>query len=719
MSRLARDSFLPALQRLDLLLYRQILRLRASYQLSLDEFRGLYVSDQQVDALILREASFGQVDVADLDVKAEALLRVAQPALLSDERWVRLCRCYALTAFEQDVLLLAFAPELGNKYPLLYAYLNNDVTRKSATLELALNLFATPATAQEHRGAFAAQRTLFGRSLLEFVGTAPEHSSLLAGFALAPQVREFLLGHAAFDTALAPFCQRERHTWNDWQAWPFAAPVRERFAEFAALLHAGKGPGLYVIEAPAQSGTAELCGNVLAQCGLSAWRIEARALNAERDNAALMRGLCQGALLDGAGLVLHETPLPSAEGNVPLRTVSAALLRQLRELRETVSAQVPCFVVAEPGVRWRELCGDTPYLHYPLPAPGLPEREGYWRWHLRRQGLSVDGSAIAAVADYFHLDWQQVQAAAAALALHGPCRVEQERLFAAAKAQSHGELGELASRVDKPYGLDDLVLPGAVFSRIKEIIAAIRARRLVFEEWGLRRRLGGGSGLVALFGGASGTGKTMTAGVIANAIGLDLYRVELAGVVSKYIGETEKNLDRIFNAARQSNCVLLLDEADALFGKRTEVSDAHDRYANIEVAYLLQKLESHDGIVILTTNLAKNIDAAFTRRLQFIIEFPRPDVSLRERLWRNLLGGGVPLGPDIDFSFLSRQFDNTGGDIRNMVLDAALMAAAGETQVVDMALLLRAAARQMMKQGKVPSAVEFKHYFSLVDNRGA
>jgi hypothetical protein len=718
MSSLARASFLPILQRLDLLLYRQILRLRAGYQLSLDEFRGLYVSDQQVDALILREAGFGQVNVAELDAQADALTPAARAALLADARWVRLCRCYALSAFEQDVLLLAFAPELSNKYPLLYAYLNNDVTRKTATLELALNLFGAPDAAQRNRAAFAAHGTLFGRGLLQYVGAAPEQSALLAGFALTPQVREFLLGHAAFDAALLPFCRREQRNWNEWHDWPFAADVRARFAEFADLLQAGTGPGLCVIEASPQSGAVALCSNALAQGGLDAWHIEARALNAERDNVALMRGLCQGALLDGAGLLLCEAALPATDGNAPARAASVALLRQLRELRDAVGARVPCFLVVEPGLRWRELCGETPHLHYRMPAPGLQEREGFWRLHLARQGLQAGDAAIAAVADYFHLDWQQVQAAAAALALHGPRAVEREQLFAAAKQQSHGELGELASRVDKPYVLDDLVLPGAVFGRIKEIVAAIRARRLVFEEWGLRRQLGGGSGLVALFGGASGTGKTMTAGVIANAIGLDLYRVELAGVVSKYIGETEKNLDRIFSAARQSNCVLLLDEADALFGKRTEVSDAHDRYANIEVAYLLQKLESHDGIVILTTNLAKNIDAAFTRRLQFIIEFPRPDVSLRERLWRNLLGSGVPLGPDIDFSFLSRQFDNTGGEIRNMVLDAALMAAAGEAQVIDMALLLRAAARQMMKQGKVPSAVEFKHYFSLVDNRG-
>ncbi|MBI3188488.1 MAG: ATP-binding protein, partial [Gammaproteobacteria bacterium] len=337
---------------------------------------------------------------------------------------------------------------------------------------------------------------------------------------------------------------------------------------------------------------------------------------------------------------------------------------------------------------------------------------------------AADVDDVAAVADYFQLGYQQVRAACDELkfryALAEDRRmISREQLFTVARQQSYGDMGELADRVSKDYQLADLVLPNVILARIKEIISAIKSRRLVFEQWDLQRRMGGASGIVSLFAGASGTGKTMTASVIANEIGLDLYRIELSGIVSKYIGETEKNLDKIFDAARKANCILFFDEADALFGKRSEVKDAHDRYANIEVAYLLQKIENHDGIVILTTNLAKSIDQAFTRRMQFIVEFPRPDIAHREKLWRGMFGDAVPLAADVDFNFLARQLENTGGDIKNMVLDAALMAAASENKIIDMGLLVRAAARQMMKQGKVPSAIEFKHYFSLVDNTGA
>ena len=205
----------------------------------------------------------------------------------------------------------------------------------------------------------------------------------------------------------------------------------------------------------------------------------------------------------------------------------------------------------------------------------------------------------------------------------------------------------------------------------------------------------------------------MTAGVIARDLGLDLYKIDLSGIVSKYIGETEKNLDRIFRAAQCSNAILFFDEADALFGKRSEVKDAHDRYANIEVAYLLQKIEEYEGVVILASNLSKNIDEAFSRRMHYVVEFPLPDEAHRERLWRGMFPPEVPLGEDVDFQFLAKQFPIPGGDIRNVALEAAFLAAQ-DGKVVTMKQLATALARQMMKQGKIPSATDFKQYHALI-----
>jgi SpoVK/Ycf46/Vps4 family AAA+-type ATPase len=286
-------------------------------------------------------------------------------------------------------------------------------------------------------------------------------------------------------------------------------------------------------------------------------------------------------------------------------------------------------------------------------------------------------------------------------------------LFEAARAQSDQSLGTLATKVKMIHAWNDLILPRPTLQRVKEITAAIRHRHVVYSEWGFEKRIAAGLGLKVLFSGASGTGKTMTAGVIARDLGLDLYKIDLSGIVSKYIGETEKNLDRIFCAAQCSNAILFFDEADALFGKRSEVKDAHDRYANIEVAYLLQKIEEYAGIVILASNLSKNIDEAFSRRMHYVVEFPLPDETHRERLWRGMFPAQVPLGEDVDFQFLARQFPIPGGDIRNVALEAAFLAAQNG-KIVTMKQLATALARQMIKQGKIPSATDFKQHHALI-----
>jgi SpoVK/Ycf46/Vps4 family AAA+-type ATPase len=255
-------------------------------------------------------------------------------------------------------------------------------------------------------------------------------------------------------------------------------------------------------------------------------------------------------------------------------------------------------------------------------------------------------------------------------------------------------------------------LPPMTSLLVREAAAAIRNRGLVYEDWRMAPA-SGTTGLNMLFSGVSGTGKTMSASIIAAECGLDLFRIDLAGVVSKYIGETEKNLDRIFTAARASNAILFFDEADAIFGKRSEVRDAHDRYANIEVSYLLQKLEEHDGVIILASNLSRNIDEAFSRRIQFHVEFPMPAEPHRERLWRAMFPPEAPLADDVDFAFLARQFQMTGGQIRTVTVDAAFVAAADGRRIT-MPLIVKAVARHFVKEGRMPTAHEFQIYYPLL-----
>jgi SpoVK/Ycf46/Vps4 family AAA+-type ATPase len=269
-------------------------------------------------------------------------------------------------------------------------------------------------------------------------------------------------------------------------------------------------------------------------------------------------------------------------------------------------------------------------------------------------------------------------------------------LFEAARGQCGTELASLAPQIEVHYKWDDLILPPDVKAQLREICSQAESRSVVYGKWVFDRKLSLGKGLNVLFSGSPGTGKTMGAEVIAHELGLDLYRIDLSQVVSKYIGETEKNLDRIFTAAEDSNAILFFDEADALFGKRSEVRDAHDRYANIEISYLLQKMEEYQGISFLATNLRQNIDDAFVRRLQAIVEFPFPDEEYRRRIWENVFPAEAPRGEDVQFELLAREVRLAGGNIKNMALAASFYAAA-EGGEIHLSHLIHAAYREHQK----------------------
>jgi SpoVK/Ycf46/Vps4 family AAA+-type ATPase len=260
-------------------------------------------------------------------------------------------------------------------------------------------------------------------------------------------------------------------------------------------------------------------------------------------------------------------------------------------------------------------------------------------------------------------------------------------------------------------GWDDLILPADQKQQLSELAARYRQRGRVYDMWGFQPIPSGG--IVALFSGASGTGKTLAAEVIAGELGLDLYKVDLSAVVSKYIGETEKNLGRIFEAAAAGDLVLFFDEADALFGKRSEVSDAHDRYANIEVAYLLQRLETYDGLVVMATNLQRNIDQAFLRRISLAVDFALPDETQRRAIWLRSFPAAAPV-EDLDVDFLARNFKVTGGVIRNAALTAAFLGAE-EGDVISMEHIAIALKREFQKLGRLRTEIEFDRYYELVN----
>jgi SpoVK/Ycf46/Vps4 family AAA+-type ATPase len=258
----------------------------------------------------------------------------------------------------------------------------------------------------------------------------------------------------------------------------------------------------------------------------------------------------------------------------------------------------------------------------------------------------------------------------------------------------------LAQRLAQPYSRSDLVLAQELLDELDLASAWIRNRRRVFEDWGFGRRVVLGRGLTALFAGEPGTGKTMAAQVLARELGLELFRVDLSRVMSKYIGETEKNLARLFDDAQASGAILFFDEADALFGKRSEVKDAHDRYANLEIGYLLQRMEEHTGTTVLATNRVGDLDEAFMRRFHFILNFPMPKPPERRRIWEGMLPRDAEREAGIDFDVLVRDYEISGGEIRNSVLSAAFIAA-DEGVPIGLQHLKRGLRRELLKVGRV------------------
>jgi ATP-dependent 26S proteasome regulatory subunit len=344
----------------------------------------------------------------------------------------------------------------------------------------------------------------------------------------------------------------------------------------------------------------------------------------------------------------------------------------------------------------------------PPPVDELPDRP--WR---EVEAPSGDATSeewreiVGTAVDPVHrLTLEQLERVArAARALHGDVDAAVRRLAA-------GNLDQLTRRIRPTRSWNDIVLSPDRMELLQSIVDRVVHARRVYEEWGFQTTPS--RGVIALFSGPSGTGKTLAAEIIAGALGLDLFKLDLSSVVSKYIGETEKNLERIFEAAAAGNAVLFFDEADSLFGKRSEVKDARDRYANIEVSYLLQRLEAHDGLVVLATNFEKNVDEAFLRRIHVRIEFAIPGVDERARIWRQSFPPGAPLAADVEVDWLADRFEISGGAIRNAALNAGFFAAAQDTEIT-MRAVVTGLAREYRKLGRLVTAKDFGEYHGLTD----
>ncbi|ROQ59331.1 ATPase family protein associated with various cellular activities (AAA) [Streptomyces sp. 840.1] len=600
---------------------------------------------------------------------------------------------FGLSPLDLDLLLIAVAPDLDARFERFYGYLNDDLTRRRPTVGLALELCGL-AGAAAARFRLAPGAPLVDGGLVRV--TEPERPPLSRVLAVPDRVSGHLLGNAHPDVVLASVLGE---TGED----PTADAAETRRA--AAAARTGSG----LVHLRSRGGDAEgLATAALRAAGLRPLVLDAVAL-ARRSGELpeLARVAAREARLTGSGVVLGPVEALPAEPVERARTlgVLCAALRGIPLLTHGTTGWDPAWAADAPVV-------------LTVAAPSPERQAARWRHALDRAAgegsMTGDADALARAVSAHRLDSGQLRRAAdaavrTAALTGGP--VGPDDLQSAVRAQNGAGLERLARRVEPGVGWDDLVLPPPTHRRLRELALRARHREQVLGQWGMRPGGGRGRGVIALFAGESGTGKTMSAEVVAADLGMDLYVVDLSTVVDKYVGETEKNLERIFTEASAVNAVLLFDEADAIFGKRSEVKDAHDRHANIESAYLLQRMESFDGIAVLTTNLRANLDEAFTRRLDVVADFPVPDPGQRLALWDRCLGGRLPRADDLDLAFCADRFELAGGSIRACAVTAAYLAAESGTPLT-MRQVVTSVVQEYRKLGRLVLEGEFGPYMT-------
>ncbi|PNE39867.1 AAA family ATPase [Streptomyces noursei] len=648
------DHLLGWLSLVERRVYRAVVtRMALAPQDAPDPLRGLYISDEAVAWLCRNPTRPLERDPRELDLLAGVEKEAdAAEAGGSHLPLRELTTRFGLSALDVEVLLTALAPEIDPRYERFYSYLHDDVNRQCASVALALQLCGLPA----HAGAARARFThgpLVNTGLVRVEDM--ERPLLSRTLRVSDRAVSYLLGHSAPPDSVSGMCLVG-------EAPPLPAAAGHLAEETAALLERGQ---LVYLRGRPDSAVDSAAAAAAQHSSGQAIRVDPCRLPPSAEARYVIKASVLEARLRGCGL--HIGPLPhSATTTEPPWQGVQGLLQPLQDtgVPTVITGQAPW------NPTW---CTAVPVI-LTCPPMSSQERATVWRSELRDMLPSdaVDHAIHAMAAQRLSpIDLRTTVCTAYTRALATGTALDAPTLQAAARLRHGSALEQLARRVEPTTRLTEVVLPDLPRNQLHSLVTRVKHRERVFLEWGMRPGSSRGTGISALFTGDSGTGKTFAAEALAAELGLDLYIINLATLVDKYIGETEKNLERVFTHAEGLSAVLLFDEADAIFGKRTETTQAHDRYANIETAYLLQRLESFDGIAILTTNLAANIDTAFTRRLDLIIHFPSPDTHHRHLLWDHCLGTKLPRSPDLDIDHLARTFDLTGGSIRNCTITAA------------------------------------------------
>ena len=731
------EHLLAELKRIDLMIMAEVEIVRRQVSSEANVMKMYGISEYEIDTLIQEAVAAIRKEPAkqpELNVRLEQMMEQQKKEIIfrttgSYERNValrleRLRELFRLSPDEVDILLISLAAEMSNRYQRFFAYLQDDKNQIRPNVGLVLKLLQGPYNSDygniDRFSLFADTAPLVRANLiyLEDETHRPGQPLLNRVVKTDGRIRDYLLGsdnmsHEMDDCAT---CHEPRLCLDD-------LLIREEFKnsllalvrnmdleQKCAILYlqGGYGTGKHSIA----EGLCQVVGLKLLSVNLASV-IQLKPVEFRRKLSGLVREaeLQEAALyIDNFDDLLPGQPEEKNNAKETPATRHDTLLHTFISI--LVKRKGLIFFAGKQLWEPRDMSGRYSFFRIPVPGADTQEREQFWR-SMRKAYPRLAGDVdLPAISDRFKFSPGQIHDALATATSISRWRdplntvINSEDLGRACRLQSNRGLERLAQNISSCYKWDDLVLAPGPRSMLEEIRARVIHRALVYEHWGFDKKLAMGKGLHLLFSGPPGTGKTMAADVLANEFALSLYKIDLSSVVSKYIGETEKNLSEVFHEGETSNAILFFDEAEALFGKRSEVKDAHDRHANIEVGYLLQRMEQYAGIVILATNFRRNMDDAFTRRLHFCVDFPLPDREERLKIWNKIWPEELPRAADLDMEFLADRLHISGGYIRNIALTAAFLAAEEAThrQVepeVTMEHLLHATRREYQKMGQI------------------
>ncbi|MEC0267498.1 ATP-binding protein [Paenibacillus anseongense] len=693
-----------------------------------DSFRGMFVSEdefirligeQETDEDLLEEEQVLLEDIHEIEAYIAGRLEESR------NTGVFLPLSYAasvfgLSAMEERFVMLGLAVELDRKYERIFGFLQDDLTSKTPNISLALQVAcSSPEDMRAARTTFMAPEGKLARYMLQREEQEIRGQSLLSKpLLLDKRIIAFLLDSGEVDPKLKPavemvypddelapllvqedFQQRLQGFIREEQQLP--AAERKRLA-FHLWGNAGAGKKLQVKHFSSHFNKPLLIAN-LADVLLHAASFEEQVSAIVREAILHQAVLCFTRLEE----LYPEEPDLAAQQR----------LGRFHELLDGYGGMIFLLAGKYSRLNWKPK--ERLLLEHELQVPDEGGRERLWTVFARELGVSA-GLDARVMSGKFRFTpgqihraltlargysaWQREPQAEA-----NPAALRTDALYKACYQQVQHKLERKATRIEPRYQWADIILAPEQKDQLRNACNQVKYRGVVYNDWGFEKKLAYGKGLSMLFAGPPGTGKTMSAQVVAGDLQLELYKVDLSQVISKYIGETEKNLHEIFEEAQLSNAVLFFDETDALFGKRSEVKDSHDKYANIETAYLLQKMEEYQGITVLATNLLNNIDEAFLRRFNYVIKFPFPDSEYREKIWQSMFPPAAPLSDDVDFRYLAQRYEIAGGNIKNVVLSSAFLAAeAGEP--IRMQHIIKSIRHELQKSGKILAKQEWEDY---------